>query len=67
MTRFHAALAACALALCACAPVTPVAPTPTLAPIRIVPQGMILFSAAGADGVFSLYAMNANRPGASCS
>ena len=63
MTRFHAALAACALALCACAPVTPVAPTPTLAPVRIVPQGTILFSAAGADGVFSLYAMNADGSG----
>ena len=63
MTRFHAALAACALALCACAPVTPAAPTPTLAPIRIVPQGTILFSAAGADGVFSLYAMNADGSG----
>ncbi|MBK8836623.1 MAG: PD40 domain-containing protein [Anaerolineae bacterium] len=63
MTRFQAALAACALALCACAPVTPVAPTPTLAPIRIVPQGTILFSAAGADGVFSLYTMNADGSG----
>lgn len=53
-----AALAACAMALGACAPGTP--PAPTVTPIRIVPQGAILFSAAGKDGVFGLYTMSAD-------
>lgn len=54
----RAAIAAVALAVCACAPVTPIAPTAT--PIRIVPRGALLFSAAGGDGAVSLYTMNAD-------
>ena len=48
----------CAMALSACVP-TPT-PAATVTPIRIVPQGTILFSATGSDGVFALYTMNAD-------